>query len=88
MLVKLWMIIHNDPGRSQRLTATITFKLKRQLIKHLELALANSKQPSKALQRLLFQLHINRFFNRCLSCPDCRRWLKVETDPGVQPLPI
>ena len=78
MRVKLPLVICNDEGQEETVTAVITLHKRNQRIEHLGLTLAESKQLLSTLQRQLLQQQINTFLDTRSTCPGCGTPLKLK----------
>jgi hypothetical protein len=78
MRVKLPLVICNDEGQEETVTAVITLHKRNQRIEHLGLTLAESKQLLNTLQRCLLQQHVHTLLNTSLPCQDCGTPLKLK----------
>ena len=78
MRVKLQLVICNDEGQEETVTAVITLHKRNQRIEHLGVPLAESKQLLNTLQRCLLPQQVHTFLKTSSPCQDCGTPLKLK----------
>src|SRR5215471_9066051 len=78
MRVKLQLVMCNDQGDEETVTAVIILNKHHQRIEHLGLTLAESKHLLSTLQRHLLHQQITTFLDTRSTCPDCGTPLKLK----------
>jgi hypothetical protein len=78
MRIKLQLVMCNDQGDEETVTAVLTLNKHHQRLEHLGLTLAESKQLLSTLQRHLLQQQVDTFLDTHATCPDCGAPLQLK----------